>query len=111
MSHYQIELKADSGYNVAFAQGEKGEILYISHFPGKEMEISMGKYVEMQKRILDDDHHLKFPDEYITIKHVNQSEAQMMFGLPEITPLVAASHDLRQGIKIVSEKAMKEIKG
>lgn len=110
MNKYKIVLRGDKQQRIAFAQGEKGEILYISLFPGST-QTDPRVYVPLQQRILNNDHHLKYPDEYVTIKEVDQSEAMMLFGFPEITPLIAATNDLRQGIKVVSERAMKEIRG
>ena len=107
---YKIVLKADKEQRIAFAQGEKGEILYVSLFPGTT-QTDPRTYLPLRDRIIDHDHHLKHPDEYVTIKEVDQSEATMLFGLPEITPFTAAQNDLRQGIKVVSEQALREIKG
>lgn len=110
MNKYKITLRSDKENNIAFAQGENGEVLYISAFPGAE-SINMDKYTQLRDAILNSNHHLNHYKEYITLKEVDQTEAMMMFGLPEITPLTAAQHDLRKGIQVVSEKAMREIKG
>lgn len=110
MNKYRIQLKADKQQRIAFAQGEKGEILYVSLFPGAE-NVDPRVFAPLRDRILNDNHHINHEDEYVLIKEVDQTEAMMLFGLPEITAFTAAQHDLRQGIQVVSERAMKEIRG
>lgn len=106
---YRITIKTDKAHMIVFAEGERGEILYIAEFPG--LKGSPHAYLQRRDRILNDNHHIKSPEAYVVLKEVDQSEGMALFGLPEITPLTAAQHDLRQGIQVVSERALKEIKG
>jgi hypothetical protein len=107
---YKIKLKADKRQTIAFAQGERGEILYMALFPGSPVT-DPSVFQPLMDRILDHDHHLKHPDEYITIKEVDQSEGRIMFGFEELTPIMAATNDMRRGIKVASAQAIKDIKG
>jgi len=108
---YVIQLKTDSTKTVAFAEGPAGEILYIAAFPGNEESVDPYKYKTLRDRILDNNHHIKAPDEYNVIKNVSPSEASMMFGLPELSPTLIAQADMRRGIQTVTAEAIKEIKG
>ena len=108
---YLIQLKTDKTKTIAFAEGPAGEILYISAFPGMEQDVNPTKYKQLRDRILDNNHHIKSPDEYTVIKNVSPTEATVMFGLPELTPVLMAQSDLRRGITTVTEHAMKEIRG
>jgi hypothetical protein len=65
----------------------------------------------LRDRILDNNHHIKSPDEYNVIKSVAPNEASIMFGLPELSPVLIAQADMRRGIKTVTAEAMKEIIG
>lgn len=108
---YLIQLKTDKTRTIAFAEGPAGEILYISAFPGMERDVDPAKYKQLRDRILDNNHHIKSPEEYTVIKNVSPSEATVMFGLPELTPILMAQSDLRRGITTVTAEAMKEIRG
>lgn len=108
---YFIQLKADKTKTIAFAEGPAGEILYVSAFPGMEKDVDPHKYKQLRDRILDNNHHIKAPDEYTVIKNVSPNEASLMFGLPELTPVLIAQSDMRRGIKTVTAEAMKEIRG
>lgn len=113
MSNYQyvINLKSDKDRTIAFAEGPAGEVLYIAAFPGLEEQVDKYKYKQYRDRILNDNHHVKSPNEYVTIKEVQPNEATIMFGLPELSPILMAQADLRQGIKTVTAGAIREIKG
>lgn len=108
---YVINLKSDEGRNIAFAEGPAGEVLYIAAFPGLEDQVDKHKYKQLRDRILNDNHHVKSPDTYVTIKTVSPNEATLLFGLPELSPILMAQADLRQGIQTVTAGAIKEIKG
>jgi len=108
---YFIQLKTDSTRTIAFAEGPAGEILYISAFPGMEQDVDPYRYKQLRDRILENNHHIKSPEEYSVIKNVSPSEASVMFGLPELSPTLIAQADMRRGIKTVTAEAMKEIIG
>lgn len=108
---YLIQLKADKTKTIAFAEGPAGEILYIAAFPGLEQDVDPHKYKQLRDRILDNNHHIKSPDEYTVIKNVSPTEATIMFGLPELNPVLMSQSDMRRGIRTVTGEAMKEIKG
>jgi len=108
---YVINLKSDKDRTVAFAEGPAGEILYIAAFPGLEEQVDKYQYKQLRDRILNDNHHVKSPDAYVTLKAVSPNEATLLFGLPELSPILMAQADLRQGIKTVTAGAIKEIKG
>lgn len=108
---YTIQLKTDTTKTVAFAEGPSGEVLYISAFPGLEETVDPHKYKQLRDRILDNNHHLKHPEEYSVLKDVSPTEASTLFGLPELSPELMANSDLRRGIVTVTSDAIKEIKG
>lgn len=108
---YKIDLKTDKTSTIAFAEGPAGEILYVSAFPGKEQDVDPYKYKQLRDRILENNHHIKSPDEYNVIKTVSPNEASLMFDLPELTPTLISQADMRRGIKTVTAEAMKEITG
>ena len=108
---YFIQLKTDKTKTIAFAEGPAGEILYVSAFPGMEQDVDPYKYKQLRDRILENNHHIKSPNEYSVIKNVSPSEARIMFGLPELTPTLIAQADMRRGIQTVTAEAMKEIVG
>jgi len=108
---YKINLKTDKTKTIAFAEGPAGEILYISAFPGMEKDVDPHKYKQLRDRILDNNHHIKAPDEYTVIKEVSPTEASAMFDLPELTPVLMGQADMRRGIQTVTAEAIKEIKG
>jgi len=108
---YVIQLKTDKTKTIAFAEGPAGEILYIAAFPGMEQEVDPAKYKQLRDRILDNNHHIKAPDEYTVIKTVSPSEATVMFGLPELSPVLISQADMRRGITTVTAEAIKEIRG
>lgn len=108
---YFIQLKTDKTKTIAFAEGPAGEILYVAAFPGMEEDVDPHKYKQLRDRILDNNHHIKSPDEYTVIKTVSPSEASVMFGLPELSPVLMSQADMRRGITTVTAEAMKEIRG
>lgn len=108
---YKINLKTDKTKTIAFAEGPAGEILYISAFPGMEKDVDPHKYKQLRDRILDNNHHIKSPDEYTVIKEVSPTEASAMFDLPELTPVLMSQADMRRGIQTVTSEAIKEIRG
>jgi len=106
-----IQLKSDKDQIIAFAQGPAGEVLFISAFPGAEAEPDPGAIKKLRDAILNDDHHIKQPNEYITIKEINSNQGVFEIGLPPLTGLDLIKYDLRQGIRQVSEQSLKDIKG
>lgn len=108
---YLIHLKTDRTKTIAFAEGPAGEVLYIAAFPGMEEAVDPHKYKQLRDRILDNNHHIKAPEEYTIIKTVSPSEASLMFGLPELSPILMSQADMRRGITTVTAEAMKEIRG
>lgn len=110
MTDIKIKLKRDLKEFLVFAEGPNGEVLYIEAFPGLA-PTDMRHYKERRDAILDDNHHLKHPEDYALIKEVSSSEGEMLMGLPKLTGMDLAKHDLRRGIQVVSAEAMKEIKG
>lgn len=113
MSNYEylIQLKTDKTKTIAFAEGPAGEVLYIAAFPGMEQDVDPHKYKQLRDRILDNNHHIKAPEEYTIIKTVSPSEASLMFGLPELSPVLMSQADMRRGITTVTAEAIKEIRG
>lgn len=110
MTDIKIKLKSARNQSVVFAEGPNGEILFIQEFPGLPVD-DMRKFRERRDAILEQNHHLQYPDQYQLIKEVSSSEGEMMMGLPKLTGMDLAKHDLRRGIQVVSAEAMKEIKG
>lgn len=110
MSDIKIQLKADKHERLVFAQGPNGEVVYIEAFPGLS-PTDMHKFKERRDAVLEHDHHLKHPEEYITLKEVSSSEGEMLMGLPKLTGVTLAQNDMRKGIKVASAQALKDIKG
>lgn len=115
MNKIKVKVKVSQDGLISFAQGPQGEILYIAANPAIEnkdrSDSDVKKFIERKQYILEDDHHLKFPDEYKLIQEVDADEASLIMGLPKLTHMDLAKHDLRRGIKAVSEGAIRDIKG
>lgn len=115
MNNIKVKVKVSNDGLISFAQGPNGEILYIAASPALENKPQSDKevrgFLERKQYILENDHHLKFPDEYKLIQEVDADQASMIMGLPTLTHRDLAVNDLRKGVKAVSESAMKSIKG
>lgn len=115
MNKIKVQVKVSNDGLISFAQGPNGEILYIAANPAIEnkdrSDADVKKFIERKQYILENDHHLKFPDEYKLIQEVDADQAAMIMGLPTLTHRDLAVNDLRKGVKAVSEAAMKSIKG
>lgn len=115
MNNIKVKVKVSQDGLVSFAQGPSGEILYIAANPAIEnkpqSDTEVRRFLEVKQYILENDHHLRFPDEYRLIQEVDADQASMVMGLPTLTHRDLAINDLRKGVKAVSEAAMKSIKG
>lgn len=109
-----LKMKFSKECSLAIVEGPRGEILFCDDlrpvFP--DLQFAGTKtFLEVRDAVLDNDYHINHPEKFITMKEFPASRGVLEAGLPPLTGEQLAKHDLRRGIKVVTEEAMKQIKG
>ena len=113
MNEIILKIKAAKDNSLWFVEGPNGEILHVASLAEAFPEISVDprKFIEQRDAILNNNDHINHPERYVLMMKVPSSQGVLEMGLPPLTGEDLAKNDLRRGIQVVRESALKELKG
>ena len=114
MNEIMLKIKFSTECSLAIVEGPRGEILFCDDlrpvFP--DLQFAGTKtFLEVRDAVLDNNYHINHPEKFKLMKEFPASQGVLEVGLPPLTGEQVAKNDLRRGIQVVTEEAMKAIKG